>query len=63
MISIVSSSLKEPRLALTSAMRERGSLRCSHCNGHKDIEKVEAEVSGVTKVILKSYHIQNLFFA
>ena len=32
---------------------------CPHCNGHKDIERIEAEfeVSGVNKIILKAYHI------
>ena len=32
---------------------------CPHCNGHKDIERIEAEceVSGVTKVILKAYNM------
>ena len=40
---LVRCSPLESRLTLTSAMRERGSLRCSHCNGHKDIEKIEAE--------------------
>ena len=58
-ICIVSSSLQESRLTLTSAMREReahSEYCCPHYNGHKDIEKIEAEceVSGVTKIILKT---------
>ena len=65
MISVMSSSLKELRLTLTSAMRERLtqtqiiSLLTVGISGLEDIERIEAkcEVSGVTKIILKACHI------
>ena len=50
---LVRCSPLESRLTLTSAMRERGSVRCSHCNGHKDIEKIEAESSSSRPIISK----------
>ena len=60
MISIVSSSLKEPRLALTLAMRERltqTTVLAVGVSGLEDIKRIEAEceVSGVTKLLLKAY--------
>ena len=66
MISVMSSSLMEPRLTLTSAMRERGSLRLrlllvsllvSVASRTLRRLKTKCEVSGVTKFILKAYHI------
>ena len=62
MISVVSSSLKDPDISLE---RERiTQIQIISCltvgvSGLQDIEKIEAkcEISGVTKIILKAYSL------
>ena len=66
MICIVSSSLKEPRLTLTPAMKERLTQTqimtvLTGVSGLEKIERMEAdcEVSEVTKV---NFHVKNRTF-